>query len=72
MANSHETKIKLNYESENITIIYDIENLVNYFIKSIHSLSNVEESIENSFVFSNKDSFDTCVSTARAIGLLPV
>lgn len=70
MAKSHETKIKLNYESENITIINDLENLVNYFIKFIHSLENVEEYVENSFIFSDKADFDCCVKKATAVGLL--
>ena len=47
MANSHGTKIILNYESENITIINDIVNLVNYFIKFVHNEPSVEENVEN-------------------------
>ena len=71
MANSHETKIILNYESENITIINDIVNLVNYFIKFVHNEPSVEENVENAFIFSTKSSFDRCVQEATAIGLLP-
>lgn len=71
MANFHETKIILNYESENITIIHDLANLINYFIKFVHAQTGFEENIENAFVFSDKNSFDCCVEEATAIGLLP-
>lgn len=52
MSNSHETKITLNYESENITIIHDLENLVNYFIKFVHAQTGIKENVQNAFIFS--------------------
>lgn len=71
MANSHETKIILNYESENITIINDLANLVNYFIKFVHAQPGIKENIKNAFIFSDKATFDTCVTEATSVGLLP-
>ena len=57
--------------NETITLIHDNCNLISRFISYIHSRNEYTETYDNTFVFSEKESFDNCAAEAKDIGLLP-